>query len=111
MIGGGSPTHGKGDRYDSEGNYLDSLPDLLEARTAHACTTFTSSNGEQGLLVAGGYNAGSIFLSSTELYLPSKKKWTRGGDLPREMAVLRAARLSEHVVVTGGQDDDGNSRD
>ena len=28
-------------RYDSEGNYLDSLPDLLEGRYHHACTTFT----------------------------------------------------------------------
>ena len=63
MIGGCCPTHGKVDRweinsiiyiiphfslrYDSEGNYLDSLPDLLEARWLHACTTFTSSNGER----------------------------------------------------------------
>ena len=36
---------------------------------------------QQGLLVAGGYNGGS--LSSTELYLPSTKRWTRGGALPR----------------------------
>ena len=35
----------------------------------------------QGLLVAGGYNGGS--LSSTELYLPSTNRWTRGGVLPR----------------------------
>ena len=62
MIGGFYPTHGKVDRwelnnnilfpnfsprYDSKGNYLDSLPDLLEARYSHACTTFTSSNGEE----------------------------------------------------------------
>ena len=31
-------------RYNSEGNYIDSLPDLLEARYSHACTQFTSSN-------------------------------------------------------------------
>jgi len=98
---GGSPTHGKVDRYDSKGNYLDSLPDLLEARFWHACTTFTSSNGgEEGLLVAGGYYYGR--LSSTELYLQSKKQWTRGGDLPRAIYGLRAARLLGHVVVTGG---------
>ena len=85
-------------RYDSKGNYLDSLPDLLEARYWHACTTFTSSSGEevwfqnlyhffifpQGLLVAGGDNGGvGGLLSSTELYLPSKKQWTRGGYLRR----------------------------
>ena len=62
MIGGGNPVHGKVDRweinnngiithfcfrYDSEGNYIDSLPDLLEARRQHACVTFTSSSGEE----------------------------------------------------------------
>jgi len=107
---GGCCSHGKVDRYNSEGNYLDSLPDLLEARRRHACTTFTSSSGEEGLLVTGGYNVNIGFFSSTELYLPSKKQWTRGGDLRRAMERLRAARLSEHVVVTGGYDG-GNRRD
>ena len=36
---------------------------------------------QQGLLVTGGYN--SVTLSSTELYLPSTRQWTKGGDLPR----------------------------
>jgi len=104
IMGGGGYVHGKVDRYDSEGNYLDSLPDLLEERRHHACTTFTSSSGEEGLLVAGGFNRykGATYLSSTELYLPSKKQWTRGGDLPRVIDDLRAAPLSEHAVVTGG---------
>ena len=62
MMGGGWRGHGKVDRweinnndiithfcfrYDSEGNYIDSLPDLLEARRQHACVTFTSSSGEE----------------------------------------------------------------
>jgi len=105
MIGGDfSPPHGKVDRYDSEGNYLDSLPDLLEARRRHACTTFTSSSGEEGLLVVGGESSDRSLLSSTELYLPSKNKWTRGGDLPRAMSGLSAVRLSDRAVVTGGRD-------
>jgi len=110
MIGGSlGIAHGKVDRYDSEGNYLDSLPDLLEARRRHACTTFTSSSGEEGLLVAGGENGDRSLLSSTELYLPSKNKWTRGGDLPRAMSGLRAAWLLERILVTGGLD--GGYRD
>ena len=36
-------------RYDSEGNYLNPLPNLLEARYYHACTTFTSLKGEKVL--------------------------------------------------------------
>ena len=34
-------------RYDSEGTYLDSLPELFEERYGHACTTFTSVKGVQ----------------------------------------------------------------
>merc|ERR1719318_1023182 len=100
-MGGGYGTHGKVDRYDSEGNHIDSLPDLLEARLPHGCTTFTSSSGEEGLMVAGGYN-GRWSITSTELYLPSKKQWTRGGDLPRALEGLAAARLLKRVVVIGG---------
>jgi len=106
MIGGAYPIHGKVDRYDSKGNYLDSLADLREARMYHACTTFTSSygatKGEEGLLVVGGYGSNDR-LTSTELYFPSWKAWNTGGDLPRAMAGLKAARFSEHVVVTGGE--------
>jgi len=101
---GGCCSHGKVDRYNSEGNYLDSLPDLLGARRRHACTTFTSSSGEEGLLVVGGESSDRSLLSSTELYLPSKNKWTRGGDLPRAMSGLSAVRLSDRAVVTGGRD-------
>ena len=34
-------------RYDSKGKYLDPLPNLLEARYSHACTTFKFPNGEE----------------------------------------------------------------
>ena len=34
-------------RYDSEGKFLNSLPDLHEPRFAMTCTTFISSNGEE----------------------------------------------------------------
>ena len=62
MMGDETPTHGKVDRwekhqylvphfsprYDPQGKYLDPpLPNLLEARYHHACTTFISSNGEE----------------------------------------------------------------
>ena len=34
-------------RYDSEGKYLDSLPDLATPRRSPGCTSFLTSNGEQ----------------------------------------------------------------
>ena len=34
-------------RYNSQGKYLGSLPDLGTARYEHACTTFVSSDGEE----------------------------------------------------------------
>ena len=85
-------------RYDSEGKYLDSLPDLATPRRSHACTTFTSENNEevkistscpiicflcfkQTLLVVGGYHNYLVELSSTEIF--SNGRWTTGENLPR----------------------------
>jgi len=105
-IGDSGTIHGKVDRYDSQGKYLGSrsLPDLGTARDSHACATFISSNGEEGLLVAGGQDKRYNRLSSTEVFLPSTGKWTSGGNLPRGLIGLRAARLNQRVVVAGGHD-------
>jgi len=96
------------DRYDSEGKYQDSLPDLAKPRSAHACSSFFT-NGEQALLVAGGVKGDP--LATTELFFPSNGKWRTGGNLPRAMVVLRAAHLNQQVVFTGGFDDERNMRD
>jgi hypothetical protein len=89
--------HGKVDRYDSEGKYLDSLPDLATPRYNHACTSLIS-NGErvkistscpiilflyfkQVLLVAGGSDNNNDELASTEIF--SNGRWRRVGNLPR----------------------------
>ena len=82
-------------RYDSDGNYLDSLPDLATPRDNHGCTTFFAGGEQvklstccptffplylkQALIVAGGYNGN--LLSSTEIF--TNGIWTPGGNLPR----------------------------
>ena len=38
---------------------------------------------KQGMLVVGGVNANGEFLSSTEVYFASARKWTKRGQLPR----------------------------
>ena len=83
-------------RYDSEGKYLGSLPDLATPRRAHGCSSFVDSNGDQVstclpvifllyfkqvLLVVGGINPGT--LSSTEIFFPSSESWTKAENLPR----------------------------
>merc|ERR1712008_149462 len=70
--------------------------------------SFLTSNGEQALIVAGGYN-GVDLLASTELF--SNGRWTTGGNLPRELYGLKAGQLNQQMVVTGGEDDGGNLRD
>merc|ERR1712183_285096 len=94
--------HGKVDRYDSQGTYLGSLPDLNKARSGHACTTFVASNGEEGLLVAGGRGEVYTVSVSTELYLPSTGRWTSGENIPRGVEFLKAVRLNQRLVLIGG---------
>jgi len=103
--------HGKVDRYDSDGKYLGSLPDLPTPRARHACTSFFL-NSEKALLVVGGHKRmGSGLSATTELF--SNGKWTTGGNLPRGLGLLRAAHLNQQMVVTGGYDGskDGIHRD
>jgi hypothetical protein len=105
---GNSGPHGKVDRYDSDGTYLDSLPDLATPRYNHACT-MVISNGEKTLLVAGGSDNNNDELASTEIF--SNGRWRRVGNLPRALSGLRAAHLNQQVIVTGGSDDENNIRD
>ena len=91
-----------GVRYETNGHYLGSLPDLNQhdGMQYHACTTFVSAQGEQvdiqidfqihnfgkqGLLAAGGYSYSQNYISTVELYLPSTNQWTNGGELPRQL--------------------------
>ena len=67
---------------------------------------FCTSQYLQGLLVAGG-KRGQFLLSSTELYLRSRRRWIRGGHLPRylEIQILRIIifilmRIKSSVIST-----------
>jgi len=64
------------------------------------------------LLIAGGINGNNQGKeSSTELYLPSNNRRTRGADLPRELFGLMGANLNRNVIVTGGSYAGKNYRD
>jgi len=116
VIGGfseGLGHHRKVDRYDSEGKYLDSLPELNHGRSAHACTTFITEGGEQAIMVAGGTGNGKYHLAYyTEIYLPSRGYWTEARVLRRSiadkrffhdaLAFLKAALYNKRPLVVGG---------
>ena len=53
----------------------------------------------QVFLVTGGYKGDR--LDSTELYDPSVGSWTAGARLPRPMSNLRAAYISDKVLIFG----------
>ena len=98
-------------RYNFQGKYLGSLPDLGTARRDHACATFVSSDGEEvgasihkltnsfqkALLVVGGRDTNRDKISSTEIYMPSTGRWTSGGNLPRVVMSGCGAPAPTHI--------------
>ena len=72
-----------------------SHPQVEKRSDSKICTLYHFFIFPKGLLVAGGIVDGRISISSTELYLPSKKQWTKGGDLPRHFIKI----LSIIVII------------
>jgi len=97
--------HGKVHRYDSEGRYLETLPNLNQRRADHACSTFVSSQGEQGVLVVGGLSASwAIGASSTEIFLPSSGRWVLASPLiGGKVEGVKAGIYNQQVLVFGGK--------
>ena len=133
MMGG--YIHGKVDRWEKNKNIQApiSLPDtILKAITSTLYPTFSrqdiitpvprshlqkekrsyskicpcSNSNCKGLLVTGGSNRNDVKLSSTELYLPSRNHWTRGGALPRHfiqilrIVIIFLMRIKSSVIST-----------
>jgi len=103
-------------RYDNKGVVLDvinahyrgTVPPIKTPRKHHACATYVSDQGEQGVLVTGGINPhDGKFEASTEIYLPSEGSWSTGFPLPRKLAGLKISHYNEQVVVMGGYEELG----
>jgi len=107
MIGGGYPTHGHVDRYNSTG-FLGPLPNLITARFDHACSAY-ESDGALILLVTGGTD-GLNRMATTEVLLPGSITWEKRSSLPWEAYDLRGATLPHffdkggEILVAGGTD-------
>ena len=77
-------------RYDSQGNYLGSLPDLEVARHKHACASFFSNQGEQVSL--------KKLLNS--ILLSKRGGWSLGVSTTI-MAMNRAQKYTCHQTTNG----------
>merc|ERR1712059_151262 len=98
----GGNIHSSVDRYTATGTHT-TLPNMIQARYAHACGSYTGSGGEKVLLVAGGYD-GSNLLDSTEILTLGSHSWQYAAKLPRGLSSGRAAVLSNTILLTGGDD-------
>merc|ERR1739848_197643 len=83
------------------GGYVSTLPNLITARSQHACSMFKNGKGQITLLVTGGDNDG--FLDSTEIFnWEEGKKWVHAKSLPFPRSDFSAATLDNIVYAFGG---------
>ena len=92
------------------------LPQLLQGRYLHGCSSYDNDEGTkvssdsnyyaaihhlQTFLVTGGINGRYDRLSSTELLKENGASWTVAGELPSPRFNLRLASVDSRVLATG----------
>jgi len=92
--------YGEEYEYGDEAGFIRYLPDLNQGRYGHGCSHYEDGEGRKTYLVTGGYggNGGS----TTEVLLETGSAWTLTGQLPSPRAGLKAARIDNKIVMTGG---------
>ena len=78
---GGNPSWSESWLYDWTSGQWEESSKLNEERRHHSCAVLEG----QGVLVAGGYNDGSGYVYSVELYDPETGIWTLQPGLPQEI--------------------------
>jgi len=93
--------------YYGDTGLLGHLPNLLDGRYSHGCTSFLNENAELVFIVSGGRRSAAEFLKSTEFYVHGKAAWALAGELPSPRTGLRGASLNNNVFMIGGYNYDG----
>merc|ERR1712066_696821 len=103
ITGGDYSSLNKVSEYSEAGPTGRDLPRLKVGRRSHGCSYFDNDEGTKTLLVTGGYNAGAILRSSTELLEETATSWVLTGELPTPRHGLRVANIDNRILATGGK--------
>merc|ERR1711972_164428 len=88
------------------------LPELNEGRFEHGCGYFYNNDMQRVFLVVGGLGPldkgpSSSCLSSTETLVEGGQSWNFQQPLPSSRYFLHGISLPNTVIMTGGEDGDG----
>merc|ERR1719341_1787164 len=113
VVTGGWQTEAFVTEYHLEDGTETALTPLGQPRLDQACGVYQDADGQQVLIVTGGWDGSSYsYLSSTEVAINtgggSQLEWRETGRLPTGRYQLRAAVIENHIYVTGGQGDYNN---
>merc|ERR550539_857661 len=80
----------------------ETLHQLNVGRFGHACGIYLSEQGDNVLLITGGFNNIDLFLGSTECLEGNAGSWSLTTPLPSARAYLSGAVLENNFFVFGG---------
>jgi len=116
LVTGGRDTYDYVTSYQLTGNGDETpLTPLNQGRADHACGVYQDADGQQVILVTGGYSSGPLGdeLSSTEVAVYSSDgqlEWreVEGGELPSPRYGLTATLVGDILFVIGGRNGNSN---
>jgi len=102
IITGGINTKSTVTRYNMLG-FVEDLPQLLEGRSSHGCSSYLREDGTQVFLVAGGLDLDYWERSSTEILVSGSIAWKMVSPLPWTASGLQGGTVgSNKLYMTGG---------
>jgi len=89
-------------RYDQNG-WIEDLPSMQQLRNWHGCGSYTSNEGEQVLIVAGGWDTPNFnILDSVEMLTMGSSAWVFTNPLPRDLVYNRIISMDNTLFMLGG---------
>ena len=109
IISGGTKQSKAVKAYNIDGLIEDEvLPDLEQGRANHGCGFYVNSGNELVYLITGGFIvANREVLSSTEILVAGSESWSKVGDLPSPLVMLKGVSFNNKIMMIGGASESG----